>query len=295
MTITMTKVILAVGVLICGVSGQSNENTGLRSGEILALKDKMAKMEAKYAELLTCVSVEEGKTVVLKEGCDLVVNKGNHKLEGQLHILGTHIIDGGNLHVHNGLGSPDCSSTMETKCNGSGNLIIGHSPESSELFHRNLSGSHNIIAGVGHSVYSYGSIVSGSDHTLLGAHSSAISGISNTAVSEGSAVLGGSNNVAGSVLGKVHDSNKSDHTYATVTGGTNNVASGGRSSVSGGNSNEAAGKYSWAAGGDSNKAKEESSSACGGEYNKALSERSLILGGNGATVSKVNKPKIGDV
>merc|ERR1711934_1349642 len=103
--------------------------------------------------------------------------------------------------------------------NGMGNLIIGHSPESSKLLHKNLSGSHNISVGNGHSVYSYGSIVSGSDHTLLGAHSSAISGISNTAVSEGSAVLGGSNNVAGSVLGKVSDNNESDHTYATVTGG----------------------------------------------------------------------------
>jgi len=285
--------------LICGVDGSTDASKMEYERNLLALKDKIADMDAKYAELLTCVSVEEGKSVVLKEGCDLVVNKGNHKLEGQLHILGTHIIDGGNLHVHNGLGSPDCSygasSTMETKCNGSGNLIIGHSPESSELFHRNLSGSHNIIAGVGHSVYSYGSIVSGSDHTLLGAHSSAISGISNTAVSEGSAVLGGSNNVAGSVVGKVSTSgdNESDHTHATVTGGEDNVASGGKSSVSGGRVNTAKGTISWVGGGRRNTAVEKLSACIGGESNKANAVASIILGGQGNKVSTSDKAKIG--
>jgi hypothetical protein len=295
MTTTMAKVILTIGVLICGVSGQSDEDIK----ELSALYEQAQKMEAKYAELFTCLNVEDGKNVVLKEGCDLVVKKGNHKVEGQLHIQGTHIIDGGNLHVHNGLGSHDCSNgisyTTKTKCNGMGNIIIGHSPESSKLLHKNLSGSHNIIAGSGHQVYSHGSIVSGSDHTLVNAHSSTISGISNKALGEGDAVLGGSDNVAGYILGSVNSDNKASGSYATVTGGTDNVASGSRSSVSGGFGNKAKTDYSYCAGGVGNKASAGwYSTVVGGKYNVVSGKGATELGGLNNEVSKEYGSKIGD-
>jgi hypothetical protein len=299
----MAKVILAVGALICGVSGQSNGSSEMENKlsalyeQIQKNSEQMAEMEA-YAEVFKCLNVEEGKNVVLKEGCDLVVKKGNHKIEGQLHTLGTHIVDGGNLHVHNGSGSPDCSykASSTKKCNGRGNLIIGHSPESSKILHKDLSGSHNIIVGSGHAVYSHGSIVSGSDHVLLGAHLSAISGISNTAVGEGSAVLGGSDNLAGDIKGTVSDTNDAVRTYATVTGGEGNRATGVKSSVSGGKDNKAKASYSWAAGGMDNKALEEKdwSSAVGGTGNTANGIKTLIMGGSDTQVTTEFKPKLGN-
>jgi hypothetical protein len=302
MTTTMAKVILAVGALICGVDAMNKEissDVSEMENKLSALyeqvekdTERVAAMKAKYAELFTCLNMEEGKNVVLKEGCNLVVKKGNHKIEGQFHILGTQNIDGGNLHVHNGSGSPDCS---KTECNGRGNLIIGHSPESSKIFHKDLSGSHNIIVGSGHAVYSHGSIVSGSDHTLLGAHSSAISGISNTAASEGSAVLGGSNNLAGDIMGRVDSEDDAVHKYATVTGGYNNTAIEGMSSVSGGKNNIAKSMYSYCAGGSDNIAGGGYyATAIGGKGNQAKGRLSTILGGKDTEVTGIQKVSLGD-
>jgi len=271
-----------------------NNRVSLHEEETLA---KFSDFESKYAELFACVSVEEGKHVVLKEGCHLVLKKGKHKVEGELHVLGSHVIEGGNLHIHDGTGAHDCSygesSNMKKRCNGLGNIVIGHSPQASEKHHHVLSGSHNIILGTSHSVSSHGGIVSGVGHNVLGEHASAIAGTDNTAASEGSAVLGGSSNLAGSIAGGVDSSNKAGY-YATVTGGHLNTASGwyssvsgggqntasaSRSSVSGGVWNKASGYYSSVSGGAENKASGAVSSVSGGYWNMAEGKYSSILGG----------------
>jgi hypothetical protein len=248
-------------------------------------KAKFSGFESKYAELFACVSVEEGKHVVLKEGCHLVLRKGKHKVEGELHVLGSHIIDGGNLHVHDGTGTHDCSygssSNMKKRCNGLGNIIIGHSPQASEKHHHVLSGSHNIILGTSHSVSSHGGLVSGVGHNVLGEHASAIAGTDNTAAGEGSVVLGGSSNLSGSIVGNVGTGkNKATGSHATVTGGSSNKASGNGSSVSGGIHNTASGHNSSISGGSSNKASGNRSSVSGGSECTASGFYSSVSGGH---------------
>jgi len=257
-----------------------NNRVSLHEEETLA---KFSDFESKYAELFACVSVEEGKHVVLKEGCHLVLKKGKHKVEGELHVLGSHVIEGGNLHIHDGTGAHDCSygesSNMKKRCNGLGNIVIGHSPQASEKHHHVLSGSHNIILGTSHSVSSHGGIVSGVGHNVLGEHASAIAGTKNTAAGEGAAVLGGSSNLAGSIVGDVYTSNKATGSYATVTGGYANSASEWVSSVSGGYKNTASGSYSSVSGGYENTASGGSSSVSGGAHNEASGGASWVSGG----------------
>jgi len=263
-----------------------NNRVSLHEEETLA---KFSDFESKYAELFACVSVEEGKHVVLKEGCHLVLKKGKHKVEGELHVLGSHVIEGGNLHIHDGTGAHDCSygesSNMKKRCNGLGNIVIGHSPQASEKHHHVLSGSHNIILGTSHSVSSHGGVVSGVGHTVLGEHASAIAGTKNTAAGEGSAILGGSSNLAGSIVGDVHISNGATGTYTTVTGGYGNTASEWYSSVSGGLYNTASGNYSSVSGGRDNKASGKVTSASGGRENTASGSYSSVSGGLENTAS----------
>jgi len=312
----MVKVVSIIGILIYGVLGQAQANSRLfRSSPYAStprkdqqalrnaqndenslsflenrlnlleteFKSRIESMESKHAELFTCLNVEGGNKIVMKEGCHLVVKKGNHQIEGQLNILGNHVIEGGNLHIHDGTGTHDCSygssSTKKPRCNGSGNLIMGHSPESSKKLHRVLSGSHNIILGTNHSVLSHGGLVSGVGHNVLGEHASAIAGTKNTAAGEGSAVLGGSSNLAGSIVGGVYNSNKATGSYATVTGGYTNSASGSVSSVSGGAYGTASVSYSSVSGGYKNTASGGSSSVSGGAHNEASGGASWVSGG----------------
>jgi len=312
----MVKVVFIIGILIYGVLGQAQANSRLfRSSPYVStpnkdqqalrnaqndenslsflenrlnlleteFKSRIESMESKHAELFTCLNVENGNEIVLKEGCHLIVKKGYHQIEGQLNVLGDHVIDGGNLHIHDGTGTHDCShgssSTKKPMCNGSGNLIMGHSPESSKKLHRVLSGSHNIILGTNHSVLSHGGLVSGVGHNVLGEHASAIAGTKNTAAGEGSAVLGGSSNLAGSIVGGVYNSNKATGSYATVTGGYTNSASGSVSSVSGGAYGTASVSYSSVSGGYKNTASGGSSSVSGGAHNEASGGASWVSGG----------------
>lgn len=79
--------------------------------------------------------------------------------------------------------------------------------------------------------------------------------------------------------------NISNYDYASVTGGTNNRASGLNSSISGGASNFARGVESSVSGGLGNFATGNGSSVSGGGNNAASGQSSSVSGGNGNTAS----------
>lgn len=88
--------------------------------------------------------------------------------------------------------------------NGTGNVVVGYNENGS------VSGSHNVVAGTGNSAPSYGSLVGGVANRVSGAYSAA---------------FGWRNTASGP--------------YATVGGGTNNIAASGAAGVAGGCGNVA--------------------------------------------------------
>ncbi len=69
------------------------------------------------------------------------------------------VIDAGNLHVRNGMGTTDSTNSV-------GNVIIGYNESSSLPDDR--TGSHMLVVGIGHNFRSYGGIVAGQDNTSSG-------------------------------------------------------------------------------------------------------------------------------
>ncbi len=74
------------------------------------------------------------------------------------------VFEGVNVHVRNGSGQTDCSSTGTDACNGVGNLLIGYDdPRTSGS---NKNGSHNLVIGPEHNFSRYGSLVMGTRATV---------------------------------------------------------------------------------------------------------------------------------
>ena len=92
-------------------------------------------------------------------------------------------------------------------------------------------------------------------------------------------VGGGFGNQAGNF-----DSNGDDADFATVAGGTMNVAAGPHSAVGGGNGNGAGGRGSWVAGGDGNSAYGVDSAIPGGYLNDATGDYSFAAGHHATAV-----------
>jgi hypothetical protein len=97
----------------------------------------------------------------------------------------------------------------------------------------------------------------------------------NRVTDEYGTIGGGGNNQAGDGAGTVID-----RSFATVSGGINNKASGWSSAVGGGASNQASGAWSAVAGGSVNFATGESASVGGGHENVASGKESTIAGGD---------------
>lgn len=105
-------------------------------------------------------------------------------------------------------------------------------------------------------------------------------GNSNRVTDDYGTIGGGQVNVAGDLAGTT-----SDHNFATVAGGTFNVASGQRSAVGGGFANTASGESATVAGGNSNTASGVQATVAGGNSNNSAGLYATIGGGFDNTAS----------
>lgn len=186
-------------------------------------------------------------------------------------------------------------------------------------------GSHNLVIGPMHQYMSFGSIVSGRANAVTGLYSAAIGGAANSASGTHAAVLGGGLNSAngpytnvtggtdnwaacygdsvtgghGNVAGSADFTRDEDGfpvgvacnlaeetgSWATVSGGRFNVASGQVSTVSGGFAGISTALASSVAGGSNNSASGEASSVTGGLGNIASGDTATVTSGAGNTAS----------
>jgi len=110
-------------------------------------------------------------------------------------VKGPHVIfSGANVHIRSGSGATDDSGTLM----GLGNLIVGYNePRNPDLVpnqiacDRAYTGSHNIVAGFGNVVQSYGGLVAGQQNCIGSAYSSILGGTINEAAGPSSTILGG--------------------------------------------------------------------------------------------------------
>jgi len=111
-------------------------------------------------------------------------------------VKGPHIIvTGVNLHLRSGHNATNDGGALS----GLGNLIVGYNEEQSSaaLYNdgnncmRSLTGSHNIVTGVGNLFTSYGALVAGSNNCVTSPNSSILAGDTNEAHGLNSAILGG--------------------------------------------------------------------------------------------------------
>lgn len=122
-------------------------------------------------------------------------------------------ITGANVHVRNGMDGTETT-------NGRGNLIVGYNEGRPYPIITPRTGSHNIVVGTQHSFTSYGGLVAGHQHNVIGTYASVLGGSGNIASGDFSSVTGGSENTAsGGYL------NEAGGRYASVSGGNQNVAS----------------------------------------------------------------------
>lgn len=169
-------------------------------------------------------------------------------------------VDGGNLHVVNGLG-------FTTSTNGLGNIIIGYNGPRTEVggdgeftfpdLSTVRTGSHMLVLGDGNNYTSSGGIIAGKQNTTSAPYASILNGFRNTASSSFSVVTAGIYNEA---YGP----------HSAISGGGYNLSSGASSVVSGGIFNEANANYSTVSGGSQNTASGNSSNVSGGNSIQAV-------------------------
>lgn len=209
---------------------------------------------------------------------------------------------GVNVRVDNGLGTTGTA-------NGTGNLIVGYNEASSSGVTRCTvgnsvagsvvsdvnctnaggtlattfkTGSHYIIAGVGHNYSRWGGVVFGVQNTSNYDYASVTGGINNVSSGSVSNVNGGASNTA-------------YYQYATVSGGYLNHALGDASSVSGGANNTSSGVFASVSGGGFNTATGMRASVTGGSGNIASGENASVSGGSSNVAGTSNSSVLGGV
>jgi hypothetical protein len=158
------------------------------------------------------------------------------------------------------LGTSD-DKALELKVNGQ--RVLRLEPATDQTIN-NTGFDPNVIGG-----FSGNSVTSGQNGATIAGGGA--SGYPNAVTGPWGAIGGGIGNTAGD--------------YATVAGGTTNLASGEESTVAGGGGNQATGFASTAAGGEVNKATAASATVSGGYNNTASNLTSTVVGGYGNTAS----------
>jgi hypothetical protein len=198
-------------------------------------------------------------------------------------------ITGANLQIVNGTGETASS-------NGTGNLLIGYDERREETFRVHCSLGTNpdngtpvtdqiecdIAGGVWAVNHTGGShyLVVGSEHNYS-RWGGIVVGLTNTSNFDFASVSGGSYNIASGENSSVSggSNNTASGTVSSVSGGQLNRASDDRSSVSGGFNNTASGDSSSVSGGQINTASGSASSVSGGRENAASGRNSSVSGG----------------
>jgi len=129
-------------------------------------------------------------------------------------------------------------------------------------------------------------VIIGSDNRYS-AFGGLVVGNQNEIIADYASVTGGSNNIASGLSSSISGglNNKATKSYSSVSGGRSNQASGKHSSISGGIMNMASGEYSSVSGGGANLADGEISSIGGGKANRTPYSYSTVTG----TAVKVTK------
>lgn len=181
--------------------------------EVASLKTDLAGMANNEASLLSQLNAANAQLSLLSTRLSAVetnggggnANQGLAELanyikveKGDLNgVKGPHVIfTGVNLHLRSGHNATNDGGALS----GLGNLIVGYNEEQSSpaLYNdgnncmRSLTGSHNIVTGVGNLFTSYGALVAGSNNCVTSPNSSILAGDTNEAHGPNSAILGGS-------------------------------------------------------------------------------------------------------
>jgi hypothetical protein len=193
--------------------------------------------------------------------------------DGQGGTVPTIRISRVNLQLVNGLGAtngnpadPFSTDPMAATTNGAGNLILGYAEV---LLGTSVdrTGSHNLVAGIGHGYASFGGAVIGLQNSIEAPYATVVGGTWNRGTGLAAAVAGGTNNLAGGP-------------YSAVAGGSFDWATGNAAFVGGGSRSLASGALSSVTGGYKSTASGELTSVNGGDRCRASGPRSTISGGS---------------
>ncbi|MCB9637770.1 MAG: hypothetical protein H6727_02555 [Myxococcales bacterium] len=203
------------------------------------------------------------------------------------------IVTNANLHIRSG------SGTTNGTTNGYGNVIIGYNEDTNS--NKQRGGSHNLILGQEHSYTSYGSILSGTNHTINAPHASAIGGDSNTIggnAPNAVAIAGQNNQLAPSgtalyaaALGG--QANQIDGNHAAAVAGQNNTSSGNHAAAVAGQNNTSSGNHAAAVAGQNNTSSGNHAAAVAGQNNTSSGNHAAAVAGQNNTVSGTHAASVG--
>ncbi len=179
-------------------------------------------------------------------------------------------------------------ATKTDQANGLGNLIIGYNEPHTTP--KNRTGSHNLILGVGHGYESFGSIISGKNHSIQSPHAAVIGGEENEIGQLGESsvsIAGQKNNIgitknskyAANVAGQ---NNTASNTHAANVAGQNNTASNTHAANVAGQNNTASNTHAANVAGQNNTASNTHAANVAGQNNTASGTHAATVGGGGA-------------
>jgi len=216
---------------------------------------------------------------------------GSSALDDFVEIISDPYVPGGttvrftgvNVQIVDGRGQTESTEAP----NGLGNLIVGYNEAPTSNFHcSNGWWQIQVDCENNYGVWAQ-SHKSGSHNLIVGAehnysmYGGFVAGFRNTVNSGQATVSGGTENVASgpgtSVSGGL--ANRAHGHFSSVSGGSNNQATGQRASISGGYVNQATGDMNSISGGFNNVTSNSYSAISGGEGNVASGTRSVVVGG----------------
>ncbi len=267
---------VGLGIVVAAVVSSAAPAIAGSRAELKGLKQRVRVLEA----LLASVSLVDGpagpKTLLRLTGVNLQVVDGSGDTDGATNALGNVLIgygegkcaqSGDSCSVDgdcpvNVCSAGFCSVNRIVPCTTNADCV------SNSCTVPDLSGSHNLVVGTGHTATSFAGLVAGAGNRVTAPSASVTGGTGNAALGAAAAVCGGFGNTASGPV-------------ASVTGGAVNTANGVVSSVSGGVFNVASGLSSSVSGGVNNIASGGQSSVSGGRNNQAGGDFSVVVGGNG--------------
>jgi len=273
--------------------GQLVNDAGIAAAAIVQLQNDLNVAEADIASNENTIMTIQSNSVLALDGFLF--------LDIDANGYDTARFDAINVQVTNGLGAtnglPGLDAAFGGPVNGLGNVILGYNEthpvtpevcESGQFDNQADCEANSWTWGAGQKTGSHNLIV-GTGHNYT-RHGNLVAGFANTVNARWASVSGGSQNIASGADSSISGGlqNVTRAFQSSVSGGRENRAIASRSSVSGGIRNEASGLNASVSAGRSNVASGESSSASGGQTNIASGRWSSVSGGLSNTASGVN-------